>query len=218
MRTVATIYEEYRLMPSLQLHQLRVGAVGKILAEHHLGIDERQVILTCLFHDMGNIIKSQLEVFPEFLEPQGIEYWQTVKDDFLGRYGADEHAATVVIAKELELPERIVAMIDTIGFSNIQHILKQDSREMQIAEYADMRVGPHGIIPMHERLQDLKYRYSPRWKQGNFTAMEESFDANVLRLQELEERLFAGASIRPEDITDAVAAPVIEELKKYEVS
>lgn len=205
-------------MGSLQLHQLRVAAVGKIVADHTAGVDERLVILTCLFHDMGNIIKSQLAVFPEFLEPQGIEYWQKVKDEYITTCGENEHAATVAIAHQLGLPEKVITMIDTIGFSNIEKILLQESREMQIVEYADMRVGPHGIIPMRERLADLKYRYSPRWKQGDFKMMEESFAANVLRLEELEKRLCAEANIHPEDITDDAASAVIEELKKYDVS
>jgi 5'-deoxynucleotidase YfbR-like HD superfamily hydrolase len=57
-------------MRNLQLHQLRVAAVGQIICESIPDFDEtEEVVTTCLLHDMGNIIKFDLNYFPEFLEP-----------------------------------------------------------------------------------------------------------------------------------------------------
>ena len=80
MRDVQEIYDAYRIMPSLQLHQLRVGAAGKLIAEHFSdSLDERSVVLACLFHDMGNIIKSDLVTFPDFVEPGGVRLLEAYK-------------------------------------------------------------------------------------------------------------------------------------------
>ncbi len=217
MRTVQEIYEKYRLMSGLQEHQLRVGAVGKLLADSIPNVNGKDVVLTCLFHDMGNIIKSHLDVFPEFLQPQGLEYWKSVKEDFVRTYGSDEHEATKIIATELSLSQDVIHMIDTIAFSNIPRILEKEPIEMHICEYADMRVGPHGIISLKDRLEDLKKRYSPRWREGAHKDMEKSFNASAVLLEQLEQQLFEQSSLHLEDINDATAAPVIEELRRLEI-
>lgn len=218
MRTVIEIYKEYRLMSGLQMHQLRVAAVGALLARVTLGIHERDVILTCLFHDMGNIIKSQLDVFPEFLEPEGLAYWQKVKEEYVQKFGDDEHDASVAIARELALPAKVVEMIDTIGFSSISVVAATGSGEMQICEYADMRVGPHGIISLSDRAHDLKKRYSPGWSRDTYVERERSFEEKTTELAAMEKQLFADLKIKPEDINDKLALPIIEELRKFTVS
>ena len=41
-------------MPGLQLHQLRVAAVGKLICEHlKKPVRTKDVVVACLFHDMG---------------------------------------------------------------------------------------------------------------------------------------------------------------------
>src|ERR1700749_4363638 len=100
MRTPKKIYEEYKIMSNLQLHQLRVASVAKLICGHfNEPINTRAVLLACLFHDMGNILKSNLTTFPEFLEPQGREYWENVKADFVSRYGTNAHEGNVAISK-----------------------------------------------------------------------------------------------------------------------
>ena len=61
---------------------------------------------------MGNIIKSDLTVFPEFREPEGLDYWQNVKDDYVKKYGTDHHAANAIIAREIGLVDRVVGRKD----------------------------------------------------------------------------------------------------------
>src|SRR5207247_1161476 len=131
----------------LQLHQLRVAAVGKLLSAHvKKEVATNEVITTCLFHDMGNIIKSDLSLFPQFREPHGKEHWEGVKKKFISKYGNNAHRANVAIAKELKLPEPVVALIDGIGFSKLATILEAHMFEIKICEYADTRVGPHGVL------------------------------------------------------------------------
>ena len=57
---------------------------------------------------MGNIIKFDLDVFPQFWEPEGKDHWQQIKDEWIQKYGDDEHAAALAIAREIGLPENCV--------------------------------------------------------------------------------------------------------------
>ena len=98
--TVQEAYDRYRITPALQLHQLRAAGVARILCEHHPGVkDTKSPVIACLFHDMGNIIKFDLDALPAFLEPQGLSYWQGVKDEYIAKYGTDEHIATYAICR-----------------------------------------------------------------------------------------------------------------------
>ena len=83
-RTLNDIYKEYKIMPSLAMHQMRVAAVAKFISNSLLKpFDANNVIEAALFHDMGNVIKADLSLFPEFLEPKGYEYWKNVKREFI---------------------------------------------------------------------------------------------------------------------------------------
>ena len=65
---IFNIYAKYKIPPQLQTHQLRVAAVAKTICEHLWPklSDMRTIISTCLVHDMGNIIKFDLDKFPKF--------------------------------------------------------------------------------------------------------------------------------------------------------
>ena len=104
MRRIQDIYDKYQILPILREHQLRVAAVAKMLCLNlKKPVKTEQVVLACLFHDMGNIIKFDLKSFPEFYEPLGVAYWQKVKEDFIIKYGHDEHEANIAISKENRL-------------------------------------------------------------------------------------------------------------------
>ena len=204
------------------MHQLRVAAVAKLVGEHQSGkANQRTVILATLFHDMGNILKFDLSPaspLAALFEEKGASYWQEVQREFADTYGTDEHAATVAIAKEIKLPVDVLYCIENMGFSQTRAILEKGSIELQIAEYGDMRVGPYGIIPARDRLDDLRRRYEPRWKQSQFLEMGQRFDDNYQAVLELEQKLFRDSHINPEDINDVSAAAVIEALWDYEIA
>jgi len=220
MRTAHELYDAYRIMPALQNHQLRVAAVGKFIAERsEKPVDEESIILAGLFHDMGNIIKFDLSYYPELLEPKGLEYWQGVKEDFTARYGKDHHKANTAIAREIALPESVVAIIDMIGFSNVPKIVASGSPELKIVEYADSRVGPFGVLPLEERLADGRKRYLNRSKDSAYgiAAPKEEFERLMDAERELERQVIESSMIQSEDISDVAVAPLIEQLRKYAV-
>jgi hypothetical protein len=216
MRTPREIYTEYKIMPSLQLHQLRVTAVAKLICDNFAPptgglIATNDIILACLFHDMGNIVKFDLAYFPEFLEPEGLAYWQAVKEDFIARYGGEQHDVNEAIAREMGLPGSIVQLIAGIRFSKLSELAKSDFLEQKVCQYADMRVGPHGVLTMQERIDEAHTRYAGR-------RTEEEFHVLVSAAQEVERQIFSYASIAPTDITNASVAPVVEELREYPVA
>ena len=219
MRTAGEIYAEYRIMPSLQLHQLRVAAVAKMICDNLIvPVDSRTVVLAAILHDMGNILKFDLTVFPESVQPEGLEYWKTVKADFEKKYGTDQHAASLAIAKELGLSEEVQKCIDSVAFAKAEEVRDASSIEQKICEYADSRVAPHGIVPMDERLEEGRKRYLNRTVETGLAAARARFDALKKAEEDIERDIFSHSRIQSTDITDAATAPLIEELRKYPVA
>ena len=175
------------------------------------------VLLECLFHDMGNIVKSDLDYFPDFIQPEGREYWESVKKDFLEKYGAEQHTVNAAIAREIGLPQSAIEIMNSSGFGKVKTILENGSIELKICQYADMRVGPHGVLSLRDRLSEGRERYKKK-KSSFSTRSDAEFQSLAQAAHDLEEELFVGASIRPENINDAAVAPIIEKLWEYPVS
>src|ERR1700730_14187670 len=134
-------------MPNLQQHQLRVAAVAELICDAlEFPIDTTTVIQACLVHDMGNIIKAKFSHFPQFLEPEGEEYWQKVKDNFIKKYGDDSSEASVKIARDLGLNNDVIDLLNSFGYLEIKEIAEDNIPERKICCYSDIRVGPEGVI------------------------------------------------------------------------
>lgn len=192
-------------MSSISIHQFRVAAVAKVICDNFkLKIDSKNVILACLYHDMGNIIKFDLNYFPEFTKPEGLEYWQKVKDEYVQKYGHDEHLATEIIAKEIGLPTPAFRYLHEIGFSKLDRTAETQSFEIKICAYADMRVGPHGVISIEERLTDGKKRYAGR----KHAIAGDNFEKFAQALRAIEQQIFSNTTIRPEEINDDKISPI----------
>lgn len=223
MKTPREIYTAYKTMPSLQTHQLRVAAVGKLICDNLTQpVAKDDVILACLFHDMGNIVKFKLGQIPEFLEPEGLDYWENVQREYIQKYGgAGQHAANEKIARELGLSEEVTSYIAAVSFSRVGEVVKSSSLEKKICEYSDSRVGPHGVLSLDERLRDGRERYLKRIdavQQDGVAAPADTFEALMKSEHELEAQIFAVTAIKPEDINDVSVAPLIGELSEYPIS
>lgn len=209
MKSIQEIYSDYNIMPNLQLHQMRVAAVAKTICDHlNISVDAENVVLACLFHDMGNIIKSDFKVFPQFLEPQGLEYWQNVKDDFIKKYGSNEHEATLAIAEEVKLPAQALDLLKKIGFSNAVWNNEHGSFENKICIYSDMRVGPHGVLSMMDRIAEGRKRYEGR----KHAIANDGFEEKVEALKNIEKDIFSHTDIKPDDINDESIKEKAEDL------
>ena len=202
-------------MPQLAMHQLRVAAVAYTITQAIFEpIHDEELISACLIHDMGNILKFDLSIFPETLEPQGRDYWEGVTEEFRTKYGPDEHVATLAIAREIGVSERTLNIVDKVGFSMAVENEHAGSFEAKIACYADMRVAPQGIVSLAERLAEGERRYALRADRKKDDA---TLAAGARALESIERQIFARASDKPEDITALSCEKYIPMLKKYHI-
>jgi hypothetical protein len=213
-KNISEIYKEYKIFPALQEHMFRVAAVAYLICGNfNEPLPKEEIVLACLLHDMGNIIKIDLDVFPKCFEQEGIDYWQKVKDDYIAKYGTNEHKANVLIARELGFPKEIIDMVDRFDFSHACKYASGDNMVHKVINYADWRVDPHGIVSYHERQEEAKKRYQNRPDSIGGEAREK------LRVcgNEVEKQIFSKCKIKPEDINDQTAAAVILELRNFVV-
>ncbi len=205
-------------MPSLQLHMYRVAGVGQIIAEScKVRVNMQDIIKVGLFHDLGNIIKFNLDLFPEFLEPEGREYWEKVQNEYFAKYGHDEHAATMAMAKEIGINSRIEELLQSVGFSRAESNYQSSDMEKKIVMYADMRVEPHGVVSLERRLADGR----KRWKINKPGERGEDslayFEKMAAALRKMKKQIFSQSTISPEDITDEVVNKKIKILTDFEI-
>lgn len=213
MRTPDEIYAAYGIHAGLQMHQLRVAAVGKTVSDALLrDVDTQSVVQACLLHDMGNIIKADFHSFPEFYEPEGTAHWELVKKDFVAKYGNDEHQAAMEMAREIGVSEAVLQLIDGVGFSKLERTRDSDSFEMKIVEYADTRVCPHGVVSQDGRLHESHERYRSV-KSLDESEHEDQFEELFANAKQIEQQIFELTAIAPEDITEESVQSLIAELR-----
>lgn len=214
MQDITEVYVEYKIMPLLAMHQLRVAAVAEMICDSlDIDVDKESVIKACLLHDMGNIIKFNLDYFPETLKPEGRDYWQGIKDEYIKKYGTNEHEASAKIAEEIGATDLIKDLIGAIDSKLIEDIKNSDSFEKKICIYADNRASPHHIVSLEEHSLEAKERY----KNHHRSFSEESrifFNENI---KEIEKQIFSHAKIEPSEINDETVSPYIKKLRNFYV-
>ena len=164
------IYDEYEIPENLRQHIRWVARVGRRVAECLRGkgrdADPDFVERLCMIHDMGNIIKFDLNSKMNRELGLNTDYWKAVKEKFIRKYGNDEHMATIKIAKELGFDEEAKAL-EKLKNIDWNELLEGNDWNIKAFVYADLRVAPYGITTMEERLRDFVERYSDRpekWK------------------------------------------------------
>lgn len=213
---ILDIYAQYRLMPNLQEHMFRVAGVAQLICDHMtLPVDRSEVITACLLHDMGNILKFDLTVFPEFLRSKGVAYWQSVKADFHQKYGESEHEATLQIAREIGVNDRVIELISAIGFRQAKENYESVDFGRKICAYADMRVAPFGVTTLQKRSEDLAHRYSAHYPGPTQKAERERF---VQFLTKVETQIFEKCDIQPTDLTEDRIQKSIPLLKEWQIT
>lgn len=227
---IQDIYNQYTIMPSLQLHMLRVSAVAQLICnsfkkklpeeirdqvrEDNLQIDTENIIAACLLHDMGNILKFNMNILPEFLEPEGKGYWQNIKDQYQEKYGIDEHDATIQIVRELRVSDRIVELVDSFHFLRAKENAQTNDFGIKICAYSDMRVEPHYIVSLEGRLEEGRQRF---YQSKPELFKDTIFQDMAASLKQIENQIFKYTTITPAYITDETITPFIENLRNFEL-
>lgn len=198
--TITEIYKKYEIPPNLADHQLTVASVANVICEHTNKGNLHRIVLACLLHDMGNIIKFNLDKSIPGADIDDIEYWKEVQQRFVEKYGNDEHAATLAIVRDIGVDDGVIELIDAVGFRHSIDTLNSGDVSKMIAGYSDMRVAPHGVVSLEERLSDLTKRY------GSTDDREQYNQA----FRQIETLIFADTKVGPE----AVDQLLVDEKKK----
>lgn len=218
--TIQNIYSHYKIMPNLQMHQFRVAGVAHIICKSMIdqSVDTENIVVACLLHDMGNIIKFKLDLFPEFVKPEGLDYWKKIQQEYVEKYGDDEHDATMHISKEIfenyafpnNNTERIIELIEAIGFSNAKENYETADFGKKIAAYADMRVAPMQVTSLVRRLEDGRKRFSKMQKYER-----DVFENMSQYLKKIEDQIFAKNTIgTSSDITEEEVQKIIPKFQQ----
>ncbi|MFZ2593657.1 MAG: HD domain-containing protein [Minisyncoccia bacterium] len=214
---IQEIYKKYDIFTALQLHQLRVAGVAQQLCESlDCDVQQNVVVAVCLMHDMGNVLKLDFSKFPEFFEPEGVDYWKSVKEKYIQRYGTDEHHATAMIVHEIIGSKAYDIYLNSYGHTHAVALREKSSIEEKICAYADMRVAPRGVVSMLERYSEMcaRYKNHPTVHLGTDEELRVQWEA----LCDIESELFAHARITPEQITESSVSQYWDSLKKTNIT
>jgi hypothetical protein len=178
--TVGEIYRHYQLMPNLQQHMFRVAAVAEVIGRELLKAklsdaalsftdqDLQDVLAALLLHDLGNMAKFKLDYFPEFVLPEGLAYWQAEQEQFWAKYGKNAHQATLQMLDELGVSSRVKELVDSVSFNKAKKNLDSPDYARKLCAYADMRVGPHGVVYWKSDFVTAKSAISQKAKWMDF--------------------------------------------------
>lgn len=207
-------------MPQLAEHQLRVAAVADVIIDNipnpsSLTLNRYDIVAVCLLHDMGNILKFDLSNSHLVINKDiDVNFWQKVKDQYGKKYGADEHAASLKIARELGVNPRKLELIDAIGFETAVENSAGHDFGKKICAYCDSRVSPCGVVSLEGRFDDLRARYAHRHQEWGSEQKRLAFE-NALR--HIEQQIFACCAIKPEQITEMTITETRERLKEFDI-
>lgn len=197
-------------MPNLQLHQLRVAAVAEQICESlSVLVDTHRIIAACLVHDMANIVKFNLPHFPEFLEPEGLEYWENIKREYIQKYGEDDHEATRTLIRELDLEPNVLQLAEEVLDYTMGENVDSFSLEACICKYADTRLTPHGVVSLRARLEE--------WQKRDTRVSVEYMETTFETFNTIEKKIFTYSNMQPSDITDESIVHRVEKLKNFEL-
>ena len=216
MLIIQDVYKKYQIMPQLEAHMLRVAGVADLICAHFkIGIDRHSVVAACLLHDMGNIVKFDFDYtrqfMPELVDVGTLASWEAVKREFIEKYGAESHAATMNIIAELGINKRIIELIDCIGVDQALNNAATSDFEKKICAYSDVRVEPSGVVALEKRFTGLRHRYKnhPEGARGR-----EVFE-NALR--EVERQIFSKTDFSPSAVTAGAVGPLVDKLKVFSI-
>lgn len=215
---IAEIYQRFQIPTHLQLHMLRVAAVGQYWLNHWTGsrINARLVIESLLVHDLGNLLKFDLKKIDgmQFFDrsEQDQDHWLMVQES-LYEFGPTPHEAAHTMLESIGVDAEVIEITDTMTESTVFSD-QQTKIETELCWYADMRVGPQGVTTIEDRLNDLVLRYvdrRPEWKDPDQVELKRT------RRLEMEKKLLAFTDLASPDIDNSTLEPLVDQLRLWEV-
>lgn len=212
MKTIQDVYNEYKIGKHLQLHMLRVASVASVICDGiDIPVNKDNIVKAALPHDAANILKVDFSFFPEFWEPEGIEYWQGVKNQYAEKYGNNEHDATIQIMQEFGVSESVISLVDEVRFTLLCKHFETEDFDIKILHYADLIVGPYGVLTFDKRMTEAKARYKNHKNGVAENEWNRLYDCG----QKMKKQIFEKCKISPDDINDELVVPIIEKLRNF---
>ncbi len=205
IQNINTIYDRFFITPNLREHMLRAASVGKQICEHWQGpkINKEDIIAVLLIHDLGNIVKMDLETETGLKilgkEAQNIGHWKKIKKEIIQKYGYDDHEVTEKMANELNMSKQLIFILNHKILLKNDFILNSNDYNIKIAAYCDQRIGPFGILPLKVRFAEIKERYGKRTGTNLNTPKLDFFMECGIKI---EEQIFQHLKITPDNIND----------------
>lgn len=159
---IKSVYGKFGVTPNLEKHMLTVAQVILFIKEHWRGpeIDWEALKKSALLHDVGNIVKFDLEKYPHLLgdKKYKIGYWKQIQKETIEKYGRDDNEATKKMLYEVGINKKIIEIVFNKAFGNVVQIAASQDWYVKILLYADLRVLPDGVATMEERFEDIRER------------------------------------------------------------
>lgn len=221
--SIVQIYQNYQVPPNLQQHMLRVGAVGKLALDHWQGekIDKQHILDALLVHDMGNLIKFELDKqqSKKMLKTTkktkaSTKNWKKIQQQMIERYGSNADRANELIAQELSLHQRTQKLLMHHSFERLVEIAPENHWEEKLVFWADLRIAPQGLVSAEARIQDLKDRYEHRDERWADSSLYNLWLKTAITI---ERQLNQRTSINLQEITQQDLEPIVEQLTAYQL-
>ena len=217
IQNIHSIYDRFLIPPNLREHMERAACVGQLICDNFNGpkINKEDIIAALLIHDLGNIVKMDLET-PDGLkllgkEAQNITHWKKVQQQIIKKYGTDDHKVTEKMASELNTTQRLRFILNHKILLKNDFILNAADYDIKIAAYCDQRIGPFGILPLTVRFAEIKERYGKRTGTNLNTPKLDFFMECGIKI---EEQIFKHIALNPEDINNNTILPYIKSFQQ----
>jgi hypothetical protein len=159
---ISELYEKYHVSPNLKEHMFNVAAVALFIENHWIGteIDKTILVKCALVHDIGNIVKFDLDGYPELLgsDIKNIDIWKERQKEMILKYGKDDNKTTNRILEEIRFPQELIKLIYLKRFVNSIETANSNNYVLKILYYSDLRVLPLGIGSLEERMEEIRTR------------------------------------------------------------
>jgi hypothetical protein len=208
---VKAIYKKLGIIPNLAEHMVTVARVALLIKNHWQGpkLDWEMVKKTALLHDLGNIVRFDLDKYSHFLglEAVRIDYWKGVQMKTIAKYGKDDHQATKKMLDELGTDQKIIKVILNKSFGGSVQLARNNDWPAKILHYADARVMPHGVVTLEERIQDTRERMP---KYANRPDFEDLVAATREIEKQIQEKLDIAVSAINQDSVKKIKENLLE--------
>jgi hypothetical protein len=205
---VQIIYSTYQIPQNLQEHMLRVAALAQFITDNWTGntIDKEDIVIACLFHDIAKPMTFDIAKQEQFgASLQDIQKLTALQNK-LKMYAENEHDVTIKIVTEIGCSSKTIQLINNLEWNYLPRLLAENDIESLIPIYSDMRIGPKGILPLSERIADLK-------KRAPFPGIEEV----PITSKQTEASIQKNTSINLQEIPNTVIECKIQELRLKEI-